>query len=510
MSHRAVPHLAVTRRDPTALIDNLALDEGSAEPLMRQLYRALRDLILSGSLKSGAKLPSTRTLARHLKVARTTIISAFELLAAEGFIDGAAGSGTYVAETLVPEAQAMQRGKAVVKPGAPPRLSARGRALGTFERESALSEANIFAPTLPALDAFPFDEWRRLLARACRREGRNLLDAGDPRGWPQLRQAIAGYLGPARGVVCDPAQIIVLSSARQAGQLAARLLADDGDFAWVEEPGYPEVDAALLSAGLRLALIPVDGEGIDTRAGQSIAPHARLASVTPSHHYPLGATMTLARRLELLEWASHAGAVIIEDDYDGEFRYGGKPLTALYGLDGGERVIYVGTFSKVMFRSLRLAYMVCPAHLVDVFAAARRQIDGHAVAITQAALAEFMESGGFAAHIRRMRALYKDRQDTLVALAQRHLEGALVLRPSNAGLHLVGHLQHGVSDESVAAALPHDRVSPGVLSRYYRTKPAPSGLILGYAAWDEPALREGVIALARAIEITRRRVDRRR
>ena len=501
---------AMSRRDPAALIDNLALDEESAEPLIRQLYRSLRDLILSGGLKSGAKLPSTRTLARHLKVARTTIVSAFELLAAEGFIEGAAGSGTYVAETLVPETQAMRRGKAAVKTGMPPKLSARGRVVRRVERGSALPEAKIFAPTLPALDAFPFDEWRRLLARACRREGRNLLDAGDPRGWPQLRQAIADYLGPARGVVCDPAQIIVLSSARQAVQLAARLMADDGDLAWVEEPGYPEVDAALISAGLKLALIPVDGEGIDTRTGRALAPHARLACVTPSHHYPLGATMSLARRLDILEWARQAGAVIVEDDYDGEFRYGGKPLTALYGLDGGERVIYVGTFSKVMFRSLRLAYMVCPAPLIDVFAAARGQIDGHAVAITQAALAEFMESGGFAAHIRRMRALYKERQDTLVALAQHYLKGALDLRPSNAGLHLVGNLSRGVSDEAVAAALPQERVSPGLLSRYYRAKPARSGLILGYAAWDEPALREGVIALARAIEASRPRVERRR
>ena len=488
------------RRDPTALIDNLAIDEAAAEPLARQIYRSLRNLILSGGLKPGTKLPSTRTLGRHLGLARTTIISAFELLAAEGYVEGAPGSGTYVAQALTSEMQMARRGKSPSKTGSPPRLSARGQAVRRHEHGGSLPEMKIFAPTLPALDAFPFDEWRRLLTRACRREGRSLLDAVDPRGWPQLRRAIAAYLGPARGVMCDPEQIIILSSARQAAQLAARLMADNGDTAWVEEPGYPEVNASVRAAGLELALIPVDDEGIRIATGRALAPDARIACITPSHHYPLGATMSLARRLDLLEWARQAGATIIEDDYDGEFRYGGKPLTALYGLDGGERVIYVGTFSKVMFRSLRLAYMVCPAHLVDVFAAARGQLDGHAVAITQAALAEFMESGAFAAHIRRMRALYKERQDILLALARRYLAGALTLLPSSAGLHLVGYLPRGVSDEAVAAALPMARVSPGVLSRYYGAKPSASGLILGYAAWDEPALREGVLALAKAIE----------
>jgi len=499
----SLPNRVMTRRDPTALIDNLAIDETAAEPLARQIYRSLRNLILSGGLKPGTKLPSTRALGRHLKLARTTIISAFELLAAEGYVEGAPGSGTYVAEALALEMQMPRRGKPLTKASAPPRLSERGQAVRRQERGGSLPEMKIFAPTLPALDAFPFDEWRRLLTRACKREGRNLLDAVDPHGWPQLRRAIAAYLGPARGVVCDPEQIIILSSARQAAQLAARLMAENGDTAWMEEPGYPEVNAAVEAAGLELALIPVDDEGINTSAGRALAPHARIACVTPSHHYPLGATMSLARRLDLLEWARQAGGTIVEDDYDGEFRYGGKPLTALYGLDGGERVIYVGTFSKVMFRSLRLAYMVCPADLVEAFAVARGQLDGHAVALTQAALADFMESGAFAAHIRRMRALYKERQDILLALARRYLEGALTLHPSNAGLHLVGYLPRGVSDEGVAHTLPTARVSPGVLSRYYGAKPAASGLILGYAAWDEPALREGVLALAKAIEANR-------
>lgn len=507
MSKRAP---AVTRRDPSPLLDTLALDAGAPEGLGRQICRALQGLILAGGLKPGAKLPSTRTLARHLKVARTTVVAAFELLAAEGYIEGVHGSGTYVARALSAEFPPRPRGRAPARGAPQPRLSRRGETIRRLEPAARTRGLRIFAPGIPALDAFPFEEWRRLVARACRREGARLLYAADPRGWPQLRRAIAAYLGPARGVICDPEQIIILSSARQAVDLTARLLADAGDAVWAEEPGYPEARAALRAAELDLALVPVDGEGLNAEAGRALAPAARLAFVTPSHQYPLGAVMSLARRLDLLDWARRAGASIIEDDYDGEFRYGGRPLTALYGLDGGERVIYVGTFSKVMFPSLRLAYMVCPAPLTDAFVSARGQLDWHAVTITQAALAEFMESGAFAAHIRRMRALYKERQDLLIELVKRHLAGALELRPSNAGLHLAGQLPRGVSDEAVAAALPQDNLAPGILSRYYGAKPAKSGLMLGYAAWDGAALREGVLAIAGALARIRARPARRR
>jgi len=258
-----------------------------------------------------------------------------------------------------------------------------------------------------------------------------------------------------------------------------------------------------------LAAVPVDREGLSTAAGRRLAPHAKLASVTPSHHYPLGTTMSLARRLDLLDWARGAGAVVVEDDFNGEFRYGGRALTALYGLDGGARVIYTGTFSRAMFPALRLAYMVTPAPLTDAFVRARGQLDGYAVAVTQAAVAAFMESGSFAAHIRRMRALYKERQDTLVGLAKRYLKGALELEPSDAGLHLVGRLPPGVSDERVAAELAGSRVAPGILSRFYlnvrAVKPSPSGLLLNYAAWPEAELSYGVLALAKAIAAAGRR-----
>ncbi len=495
-----------TRRDSAALLDNLALDEAAGGGRARQVYRSIRALILSRALRPGSKLPSTRSLARHLKLARTTVIAAFELLAAEGYIEGAHGSGTFVPEALERELLARPQRRALAKAPSRPQLSARGQFLRRLAPRAAASELRIFAPGIPALDAFPFEEWRRLLARVSRREGRTLFHAADPRGWPQLRRAIAAYLGPARGVLCEPDQVIILSSARQAVDLAARLLADPGDTVWAEEPGYPESRAALEAAGLTLALVPVDAEGLSTEAGRRRAPHARLASVTPSHHYPLGTTMSLSRRLDLLEWARESGAVVIEDDFNGEFRYGGRPLTALYGLDGGERVIYAGTFSRALFPALRLAYMVSPAPLTDAFVAARGQLDGYAVAVTQAAVAEFMEAGSFAAHIRRMRALYKERQETLLALARRHLAGALELEAADAGLHLVGRLPPGVSDERVAAALAGTRVAPGLLSRFYGGgKGARSGLLLNYAPWDAPELHEGVLALASAIAAARGR-----
>jgi len=497
-----------SRRDPTALLDNLALDEGEPGGRARQIYRAIQALILSRALKPGTKLPSTRRLARHLALARTTVIAAFELLAAEGYLEGVHGSGTYVSRALEYRLLGRPPRHAATMRPLPPRLSERGQLIRRLASSAGSPQGAIFAPGIPALDAFPFEEWRRLLARVSRREGRALFAAADPRGWPALRRAIAAYLGPARGVICDPEQVIVLSSARQAVDLAARLLADPGDAAWSEEPGYPESRAVLEAAGVTLAPVPVDREGLDAAQGRRLAPHAKLALVTPSHHYPLGVTMSLPRRLELLAWAQKSGAVVLEDDFNGEFRYGGRPLTALYGLDGGERVIYVGTFSRALFPALRLAYMVVPATLGEAFVRARGQLDGYAVAITQAAVATFMESGSFAAHIRRMRALYKERQDILVGLARRHLRGALELEPSDAGLHLVGRLPRGISDERVAAALAGTHVAPAVLSRFYSAarseRPPLSGLLLNYAAWPERALREGVMALAKAIESVRR------
>ncbi|HET8727146.1 MAG TPA: PLP-dependent aminotransferase family protein [Alphaproteobacteria bacterium] len=487
----------MTRRSQDAFLDHVAVDRTAAEPMSVQLYRALKDLILSGGLKRRAKLPATRPLAGRLGVSRNTVLTAFELLAAEGYVESVHGAGTFVAAALPFETLAAA--DCATGPVIPSRLSHRGEQMRRIDLPPA-GRPLVFTPGIPALDEFPLDDWRRLLARTGRRFGRDLLYLDDARGWWPLREAIAAHVGPARGVACTADQVIVLSSARQGVELAARLLADPGDAVWMEEPGYPETRAVLLGAGLRPAPIPVDKAGIDVSAGRATAPQARLACVTPSHQYPLGATMSLKRRLELLDWARGAGAWVVEDDYDGEFRYGGRPITALYGLDGGDRVLYVGTFSKVMFPSLRLAYMICPAPLVEAFAAARAQLDGHSSAVAQAALGEFMESGAFGAHIRRMRGLYRQRQDHLIDLVHRHLAGRLAIEPSQAGLHLVGRLVDGTSDVAVLDRAPSNRIGPSPLSRYFTGPSTATGLILGYAAWNRSALERGVESLARALE----------
>ncbi|MFL5581564.1 MAG: PLP-dependent aminotransferase family protein, partial [Gemmatimonadaceae bacterium] len=297
-------------------------------------------------------------------------------------------------------------------------------------------------------------------------------------------------------VRCEWRQVVVLTSTQQAMDLVARLALDPGDAAWIEDPGYLGARAALRAAGAHAVPVPVDGEGLDVSAGEALAPRARLAYVTPSHQYPLGATLSLARRLQLLNWAGRAGAWILEDDYDSEFRFAGRPLAAVQGLDTEGRVLYAGTFNKVMFPSLRLAYLVVPPALVDAFVAARALSDGCPPALTQAALADFIEQGHFAAHVRRMRAIYQERRDALRESAERHLAGRLTVEATDTGMHAVGWLAPDANDVAVsnrAATLDLD-VPP--LSKYYLGPTRRPGLLLSYAVAAPGAIRRGVRRLA--------------
>ena len=433
----------MAKRRAVVTIGTLGLERASSVPLYRQLYDALRDAILSGRLRPGSRLPSTRALADDLGASRNTVLAAFGQLLAEGYLEGRVGAGTTVARTL-PETllRARPEVEGTKQPGRRPRLSRRGaQLLGTRGGvANAAIAAQPFRPGLPGLDAFPFDLWTRLVARRWRRVPRQLLDYGDPAGYAPLREAIAAYLGEARAVRCEASQVIVVTGAQQAVDLAARVLLDPGDTAWVEDPGYQGARGALIAAGIRLAPVPVDAEGLDVRRGARSAPGARLVYVTPSHQYPLGVTMSLNRRLALLEWASASGAWILEDDYDSEYRYAGRPLAALQGLDTAGRVIYAGTFSKVLFPALRLGYLVVPPELVDAFVAARALADRHSPSVTQAALADFIDGGHFARHVRRTRALYAERQAALVHAARRTLGGLLEVAPAEAGMHLMGWL----------------------------------------------------------------------
>jgi GntR family transcriptional regulator / MocR family aminotransferase len=497
----------MAKRRAVVTIGTLGLERTSSVPLYRQLYEGLREAILSGRLRPGTRLPSTRVLAGDLQASRNTVLTAFGQLLAEGYVEGRVGAGTTVARTL-PETllRAGPEAARIGRPGRRPRLSRRGALLvGT---RAALGRGAIaahpFRPGLPGLDAFPFDLWTRLVARRWRRAPRQLLDYGDPAGYGPLREAIAGYLGEARAVRCDASQVIVVTGAQQAVDLAARVLLDPGDTAWVEDPGYQGAWGALVAAGIRLAPVAVDGEGLDVRRGARRAPSARLVYVTPSHQYPLGLTMSLKRRLALLEWANASGAWILEDDYDSEYRYAGRPLAALQGLDPAGRVIYAGTFSKVLFPALRLGYLVVPPGLVDAFVAARALTDRHSPSVTQAALADFLDGGHFARHVRQTRALYAERQAALVDAARRLLGGRLEVAPAEAGMHLTGWLPAGMDDRQAArAAIAHDVDAPPLSS--YRIRPGRpgerGGLVLGYAAYTAREIEEACARLARAFEV---------
>ncbi len=495
---------------PNLLPAALALDDAAPMPLYQQLYIALRDGILGGRLPAGVRLPSTRTLAEELRVSRNTVVNAFGQLLAEGYLEGRVGNGTYVSHTLpddllrasvetVKASSNTPNGRHISRRGA---LLARTPACALHD----FGAARAFRTGVPALDEFPRDVWARITDRHWRSVRFERLSYGEAGGYPPLRQAIAAYLAAARAVQCDPRQVIVVNGSQQALDLAARILLDPGDYAWMEEPGYMGARGALISAGARVIPVPVDSEGLNVVAGiartDQCGAKARLVYVSPSHQYPLGVTMSLARRLALLEWASRAGAWILEDDYDSEYRYASRPLAALQSLDSENRVIYFGTFSKVLFPALRLGYMVVPPDLVEAFIAARALVDRHSPTVEQIVLADFITEGHFTRHIRRMRALYSERQATLVETARRELAGLLDVCPAEAGMHLVGWLPEGVDDRAAAARAAALGVEVGPLSAY-GVEPTglgrQGGLLLGYAHLDAEEIRSSVRKLAEAL-----------
>ena len=490
----------------------LDLDNDNAGPLYRQLYDRLRLMILDGRLPSGSRLPANRVLAQDLSLSRNTVATALQQLLAEGYVETRQGDGTYVASELPDDVLGRPDRRQTERPGSYRTeqaddvarrygLSRRGQALAAISRVSVGSEA-AFAPG-PDINAFPFAIWARLMARFWRRPGPELANSRDSGGYPPLKAAIAAYLGVMRGVRCDPGQIIVVSGAQQAIGLAAQVLLDHDDQAMVEEPGYGGIRGALTAAGLRIALVPVDEEGLDIGAGEARAPMARLACVAPSHQHPLGVVMSLRRRLALIEWARRRQGWILEDDYDSEYRYAGRPLAALQGLDTTGRVIYVGSFSKVLFPALRLGYLVVPTDLVDPFIRARRVLDDHTAMLAQPVLASFIEDGHFAAHVRRMRRLYAGRQEALLTAARADLPGLLEIDADEAGMHLIAkpgpELRGAMDDRRIARAAAEAGVTAMALSTTYAGKPLRQGLMLGYAAHDEAAIAAATRRLGKII-----------
>lgn len=481
----------------TAPLLALALDRRADEPLNRQLYAELRQAILTGRAKPGVRLPATRTLADELGLSRNTVQAAIDQLEAEGYVEGRVGSGTYVSHVLpdgVLSAAPPKRGAPVAAP-APARLSARGQAIVGAAQERPHPHPT-FALGLPDQEGFPAAAWGKLMARWWRHPRSLLFTARDAGGWPPLRAAIADYLRAVRGLTLEPDQVIVTSGAQQGIDLVARVLLDPGDEVWVEEPGYPGLKLAFIAAGAKPVPVPVDGEGLSVGDGAKRATNARLVAVSPSHQFPLGITMSLSRRLALIDWAAKAEAWILEDDYNSEYRYAGKPLAALQGLEAHGRVIYVGSFSKVLFPSLRLGYLVAPMGLVEAFRRARQAMDDHPSIVAQPVVAEFIASGQFAAHVRRMRARYAARQAALVSAVRKQLDGRLVVEPNTSGMHLVGHLPDDTDDRAIARAAAAARVTVTPLSQYYSGAKPKRGLLLGYAAASERQIAAGVERLA--------------
>jgi GntR family transcriptional regulator/MocR family aminotransferase len=490
------------------------LDSTAPEPLFRQLYAELRQAILGGRLGPGTRMPASRAFAEELRVSRNTVLGAYEQLLSEGYLEMRPGSGTYVAADLPdlpPERRAESRlsdragVKSVVPAEAPRNLAKRALiSLGIADNQRFIRDDVVispwspcFTPGLPDSSDFPFAAWSRLLAKTWREPSTALINAGDPSGYLPLRQAVADYLRQVRGIDCQPADVLIVSGIRQAVDLTCRLLLDPSDPVWLERPGFPGLRAAIAAQGGKLVHVPVDDEGLDVADGLRQAPTARLACVAPSHQYPLGVVMSLQRRLALLAWARAAKAWILEDDYDSEYRYTGRPLAALRSLDEDGRVIYMGSLSKLMFPSLRLGYLVTPPQLTSAFRQARAVIDDQPAMSTQPALAAFFQSGLLAAHVRRMRKRYAHRQQLLLDAAARHLGGLIELKPDEAGLHLVGQLIGKLtseSDEAIADRLYKAGLVTPPLSRYDIGDDRRRGLMFGYAAVPdgriEPAIRE--------------------
>jgi len=482
----------------------ITLDAGSPVPLHQQLYGRLRGAILAGQLAGGARLPSTRALAAELGVSRTTTAVAYERLQLEGYLESRVGRGTVVSRHLPPAGAGTERGRrpgTAVAESAARRPAARVSSLPGVPSLAAVEgrQGGAFLGGQPALDLFPYELWARLVARRARRSLAGHAFYQPAAGYRPLREAIAAQVGVSRGVRCGPEQVIVTAGTQGALDLAARTLLPAGEAAWVEDPGYFGAQGALLAAGARLVPVPVDGEGLDVAEGRRRAPEARLIFVSPSHQFPTGVTMSFGRRLALLAWAEAAGTWVLEDDYDGEYRFGGRPLEALQGLDRAGRVLYAGTFSKVLFPALRLGYLVAPADLVEPLLTVRRFVDGHAPILEQMALADFIAEGHYDRHLRRMRQAYDTRRELLAAELRGRLGGLLEVVAPEVGMHLVGWLPPGVDDRRAAALAAEAGVQSAAVSRF-ALEPLPrGGLVFGFAGSDEAAIRDGVARLAAAL-----------
>jgi GntR family transcriptional regulator / MocR family aminotransferase len=470
--------------------------------LWRWLYTELRAAILDGRLRPGSRLPSTRSLSAQYQLSRGTVVAAFDQLQAEGYTHTEVGSGTFVTSGLPDPPLQISRSKpAPALPLSTATLNRRAKEMlkGIEVLPAPHSIGKAFRPYEPAIDLFPVELWARVAARVLRRAPRSLYGHGSAAGYLPLRRAIAEYVGTSRGVRCLPEQIIVTSGAQQALDLIGRFLLDPGDPVWMEDPGYSGAWQTLRAAGARIIPVPIDQDGLSVSAGRKLSPRAKLAYVTPANQFPLSVTMSADRRMELLNWAAGAGAWIVEDEYDAEYRYHGRPVAALQSLDRSGAVIYVGTFTKMLFNALRLGFMVLPERLVGAFEAARTFVDRHPPTLDQAILAEFITEGHFGHHVRRMRQTYSERMSILKEAADRELAGLLDVTDAAAGMRTIAWLTTGTSDKAAADRASQLGLEVLALSSFAHQQKQKPALILGFAGCNPDELRRGVSVLATAL-----------
>jgi GntR family transcriptional regulator/MocR family aminotransferase len=475
------------------------VDRARPTPIFRQVYLQIRSAILFQALPAGTKLPSTRELALRLSVSRASIVSAYEQLFAEGYLSGKAGSGTYVSSDLpepIEKRPAACAGRSIAHTQRGPSSP---QVFREFEESTAQSDERPFNTGRLLVDARTLEIWRKATHRALRSFGSSHLGYTDPCGLAELRTAICDYLRAARAVRCNPNQIIVTAGTQQAIDIAIRVLFKGGDEVWIEDPGYPLTSRALLAAGVKIRPISVDAQGLDVDRGVRLAPRARAAVVTPSHQYPTGVVLSMARRLELLAWAREARAWIIEDDYASEFRYSGRPLASLQGLDDSERVIYLGTLNKTLFPGLRIGYAVVPRALLQGFVSTRYLIERQPPSLNQVVLAEFMREGYLASHIRRMRILYREQRDALAAELSRWAGTAVTIDVPDQGMHLNVFLRDSQSDVYLENRARQEGVIVRAMSRLYKVAPPQSALMLGFAGYPRQMIIPAAARLAQLI-----------
>jgi GntR family transcriptional regulator/MocR family aminotransferase len=495
------------RTAPPGVLPVIGIDRRSPTALHRQIYAGYRDAILERRLRPGQRLPSTRSLAAALEVSRIPVLNAFEQLLAEGYLESRTGSGTFVARSIPEEAATPSRPPSSrwLAPRAAPRVVAR-RAQGAVQDQVGpwLRNRGAFNVGQPPVEHFSARVWSSLVARHSRNPDPDLMHYGKPMGWLPLREAVAEYLRTARAVRCEAEQVMIVGGSQHALELTARVLLDHDSPVWVEDPGYFGARSALTLAGARLVPVPVDEEGLNVEAGVADCPRARAAFVTPSHQFPLGVTMSASRRLQLLDWARRSGAWIIEDDYDSEFRYGNLPIAALQGIDRDARVIYVGTFTKILFPAIRLGYVVIPTDLVEAFSEVRRAMDTFSPPFLQAVLTDFIREGHFARHIRRTRVLCGERRAAMAEALRTELGDALQIRGDDAGMYLAATLGRGLRDRDIAERAAREGLWVAPLSEAYIGRTSRQGLMLGYGGSTVGEIGAGVARLRDIVQAAQR------